>query len=1483
MLFRSLPGPLGSWRGQRVLRRFPLAKLQQGLLFHRDVSDDYVTYSTTVELRGRVDTELLRSALADVAERHEVLRTAIDVTADDGPEQVVLAEAALPLCEHDLLGLTAEEQERSVDAWTETVRKRPFHWERAPLFEFHLHRVAEDRALLSVIEPLLDGWSVTVLLRDVLDAYETLHARAAGLPLPATAERWPSRKTLPSYAEFVRLEREAERAEQTREFWRSQLTTAGEARWSLALAKDRSARPGEWHRRNHVLDESEVAALTALADRLRVPVKSVLMAVHARTVSLFSGGGRAATGVMVNGRPETEGSADACGLFLNILPLTVDPSSATSWEELITRVREWESTVWRHRRLPYSTIVEDAGVDGVDSVFNFTNFHRYEDPITDEGRCLRMGEVTGLDQTYFDITVQCSLDPQGQRLRVSVDSRFPSIGDEDAARMLDYFVHLLRSVVADPHAAPADSALTGADAGRLRRLSGADDVRDWPAVDNLAAVGDEHARKHPETVAMAGTDGVWTYERLSQGSTACARAILEAAPHRSGDPAPVVAVLATRSTRYWAAVLGIWRAGATYLPISPDLPHGRIATMLRQAGAEVVVTDDAMDPVLQAELAAGGVRTIAVSVTEAPAKPAAPFARTMADRAYIVFTSGSTGEPKGACIGPDAMFNHLMSKANLLGLDDTGVVAQVAPASFDQSIWQCMAPWLVGGKVLVVDEALMLAPPRLVDAFAEHGVTVFETVPSHLAVLLEAIECGSVAWPRPGMALKHLMVSGEALTADLTARWFEVASCPLINAYGATECADDFTHAVLRGPQPGDPVSIGSPIPNCVVEVVDGEGRPLPIGVAGELQASGRPVGLGYVNPEHEEGRFEERTGPEGTRHVYRTGDLVRFRNDGQLVWLSRLDDDIKFRGRRMSLGEIDHHLRDHEGVADAVTIVVRRPEGEHLRAVVVGDEDRTGAAILRDHLAQRVPRWMLPDEILTVAGMPLTPHGKVDRAALAALPSGTASSRDTPRPARRAALIRETASDGAVDEVAEAVRDEWIRVLGRRPAADSDFFRDGGASLDSVRLAARVGARLGAEVDAATLLRAPRFDAFVQTVTSLRPAVDRPSTPPALRVNSPEDLRYLEAADSAALLGEVPGGRLDAAAIGYVSTHALARTGMPKEEVLAAVGATEPLLRRVFITPAGTVGHFLVPLVTGDLFADPGRTAAVVARAVRNACAMGARCTALTGMLASSLDYGAALAPGVPPGSVTTGHDVTASAVVLNLTRAMEQTGTRFADHEVSVVGLGSVGTAATRLAVEVLGSPRKINLVDGPGHLARAEQAAKELVEAGCTAVIECAESAPDALPDLVYEGTLIVGAASAHGVMDIDRVAPGTIVNDDSSPHLFDVDRAVARHRSGDIHVTEGGMLLWPAPLSEIRWRPQDPRLASVLGAIRSHRSGRSAMGCITAGVLRTDGDGPVPVIGRPGPEHVRRTYRALTEQGFGGTAALLEDRPVVRERA
>ena len=491
---------------------------------------------------------------------------------------------------------------------------------------------------------------------------------------------------------------------------------------------------------------------------------------------------------------------------------------------------------------------------------------------------------------------------------------------------------------------------------------------------------------------MAVEDGEesYTYADLAALSRSYAHQI-----RRHADGAhPVVGVMASRSARYWAAVLGIWRAGGTYVALSPGLPAERLQQMTDQAAVQLVFLDP-RDPGETTEALPEAVTRLPLEAV--PAESVEEFApQPLAEAAYVLFTSGSTGRPKGARIGPAQMANHWWAKTDLLTLDEACVVGQSARASFDVSIWQFAVLWLRGGRVVVLDDVLLLDPARLFQRLDERGVRLFETVPSHLAALLDAIDLGTVPWPRPGSRLDCLMVTGEAVPAEVCRRWLRAGGAPIVNAYGPTECADDIAHQLIDDPDITGTVPIGRPIPNIALQVTNAHGQPVPLGVEGELRVTGACIGLGYLDPADEPGRFLRNQRREVV--AYRTGDRARFTENGELLWLGRIDAEVKVRGRRIELGDIETHLRTHPAVKDAAATVVGEGDGR-LRAVV---DPRTGHTVhgdqLRAHLRAHVPGWMLPDEISLTSALPLTAHGKLDRTAL----TTDSFAPPSPRPPRR-------------------------------------------------------------------------------------------------------------------------------------------------------------------------------------------------------------------------------------------------------------------------------------------------------------------------------------------------------------------------------------------------------------------------------------------------------------------------------------------------
>ncbi|MDH6439007.1 amino acid adenylation domain-containing protein [Streptomyces sp. SAI-144] len=539
---------------------------------------------------------------------------------------------------------------------------------------------------------------------------------------------------------------------------------------------------------------------------------------------------------------------------------------------------------------------------------------------------------------------------------------------------------------------------------------------------------EERVGKHPDAVAAVQGERQWTYAELNSRANRVGRALLARGLEAEG----VVAVVMERDLDWMAAVLGVLKAGGVYLPVEPHFPAERVSRTLSRAGCELVVTERGSTGSLSGTTATTLFVDAAYAESHADDDLGIPVA---ADQlAYIYFTSGSTGEPKGAMCEHAGFVNHVLAKVEDLGIGEDDVVAQTAPQCFDISLWQLLAGPVVGGRTLVVDQETVLDVPRFVDTVVRGRVNVLQVVPSYLEAVLA--ELGQR--PRELADLRCVSVTGEAVKRELVQRWFAtVPGIRLANAYGLTETSDDTNHEVMDRVPDGDRVPLGRPVRNVRVYVVDEDLVPVPLGAPGEIVFSGVCVGRGYVNdPERTAAAFMEDPYRPGER-LYRSGDVGRWRSDGRLEFLGRRDTQIKIRGFRVEIGEIENALLRVAGVRDGAVVVVR---GTQLAAFCAGPEP-VGADAVRERLAASLPDYMVPAVVHWREHLPLTANGKTDRRTLTAL----AEDLD-------AAVAVEPVTAGE-----RRLADAWAEVLGvpaDRIGRLDHFFDRGGTSLSAVRLA---------------------------------------------------------------------------------------------------------------------------------------------------------------------------------------------------------------------------------------------------------------------------------------------------------------------------------------------------------------------------------------------------------------------------------------------
>jgi amino acid adenylation domain-containing protein len=785
-----------------------------------------------------------------------------------------------------------------------------------------------------------------------------------------------------------------------RQFWRGVLAEGGATRiprWSLEPA-------GLVAEVDLAVPEEVDAGLRRLTDELAVPLHTLLLAAHGAVLAALSGDRTVTTGYVPGpGRPP--------------LPcrLTTAPPS---WRALVQHAHQVESGLQAHRDFPVGDLLRELG--SVDPPFETVL-----DP-AEGGADLPEGAVLHVSARRHD-----------GRLVLHLCHRSDVLDADSAGRIAGYHLAALSAMAADPDAEHARQSLLSPDELRHQTEEFAGPHRDLPDR-RFHELFEERAAADPDRVAAVHRDTAWTYRELNDRANRLGRALLARGLTREG----VVAVVTERNLDWMAAVLAVFKAGGVYLPIEPHFPADRIATTLARASCRLVLTE--RDSTGSLDTALGrlpGVDKLLVddAYREDHAQGDLGVAVTSDQLAYIYFTSGSTGEPKGAMCEHAGMLNHLYAKIDDLQIGDGQVVAQTAPQCFDISLWQLVSSLLVGGRTLLVEQQVVLDVERFVDTITAGRVNVLQIVPSYLEVVLTYLE----QHPRTLPDLRFVSVTGEALKKELTERWF--AALPgirLVNAYGLTETSDDTNHEVMDRPPDRERVPLGRPVNNVRVLVVDEHLSPVPLGAPGEIVFSGVCVGRGYVNdPERTRQAFPPDPFRAGGR-LYRSGDHGRWLPEGKLEFLGRKDTQVKISGFRIEIGEVENTLLRVPGVRDGA-VVVAAPVGANPYLVAFYTGARPlGTELLRERLTASLPVYMVPKAFHWKESLPLTANSKIDRKTLTALAGASAAEHDHTAP-RTPAERRLAAA--------------WAKVLGipqDHIGRQDSFFDRGGTSLSAVKLA---------------------------------------------------------------------------------------------------------------------------------------------------------------------------------------------------------------------------------------------------------------------------------------------------------------------------------------------------------------------------------------------------------------------------------------------
>ncbi|MFD6449837.1 non-ribosomal peptide synthase/polyketide synthase, partial [Nocardia sp. NPDC060220] len=1176
--------------------QIPLSLAQQRMWFLNrfDSATGVNNIPLAVRLTGDLDIDALRQAVADVVDRHEVLRTVYPETADGQGVQVVLPAGQMPISLHPITVGEDEIRDRISElvlAGFDVTAEVPVRAELLRIAGSMDGSHPDTHVLVFVVHHISgDGWSVRPLARDVMIAYA---ARSRGeapgwTPLPvqyADFALW-QRETLGSEADSASM------IAQQVAYWSQNLAGLPD---QLDLPADR-ARPAVASNRGGVhefsIDPALSAGLNALA---REHGASLFMVVHAAFAALLarlSGSDDIAIGTAVAGRGEAV-LDDAIGMFVNTLVLRSAVDPAQPFTELLAQTRENDLAAFGHADLPFERLVEILNparsqarhpLFQVMLSFQNTGEASFELPGL-EVAGVPLDVVTAKFDLHLNLADRHRADGSADGMTAEFAYATDMFDADTIAVLAQRLVRMLTAVVAKPARAIGEVELLAP--AEYRQV-----VTDWNATEHpvdqaatLVSMFEAQAATSPRATAVTFEGTSLSYREFTAQVNRLARHLIA----QGVGPDTMVALGMRRSLDLVIGMYAVSVAGGAYVPLDPDHPAERTHYVLETAAPVCVLTT------VRDEFDAGSTTALNIEgldlsgYSDAPVTDAERIAPLRpANTAYVIFTSGSTGRPKGVAVSHGAIVNRLVWMQEAYGLTEADVVLQKTPATFDVSVWEFFWPLQIGARLVVAKPDGHRDPAYLAEIIATEDVTTAHFVPSMMSVFVaELAESAAVALAdgaEVSSSLRLVFASGEALPAPTAQRMRALTGAALHNLYGPTEAAVDVTfHEVTDADTTSVP--IGAPVFNTQVYVLDSRLHPAPVGVPGELYLAGVQLARGYVNrPDLTADRFvADPFGEDGAR-MYRTGDLVAWTADGELEYLGRTDFQVKLRGLRIELGEIESALTALPSIAQSV-VVVRSDErlGDQLVGYLI---PAAGAGIdldaVRTELGGALPAYMVPTAFVILDAFPLNASGKLDRKAL-------------PAPVFEAKVFR-----AASTPIEEIVAGTFGDVLGvTRVGADDDFFELGGNSLLATQVTARIGAALDTQLSVRDLFEASTVSALAARAEHnagsgrTRPRLTAGERPAVIPL-SPAQQRYwflnqFDTSTSAVdniplavrLTGELDVPALEQAIGDVFARHEMLRTTYPgspdgPHQVILPVSQSRAVVHHIAVTEAELLGSVI-------------------------------------------------------------------------------------------------------------------------------------------------------------------------------------------------------------------------------------------------------------------------------------------------------------------
>ncbi|MCK5811275.1 MAG: amino acid adenylation domain-containing protein [Clostridiales bacterium] len=1381
--------------------------------------------SSTLKINAPLNFAIMEKALNHTIQKNSAFRTRITEIKGQ-PKQYMVPYKYQPI---DVFDFSNGDIKKMYE-WDEVMTRKPIYETDSQLFYAAFLKTNKHSVALYIKfhHIIADAWTIITFGNDFMAFYKTITDGG-------TVDEIEN----PSYFDYIEKERQylaSNRFIKDETFWLEQYKNIPELKTLKPRKMENENK--EAKRKTYILPDKLAKKIRQHCSNSNTSIFSLYLSAMALYFNRTRGDDEVVFGTPVLNRSNVK-DKNTYGMFISTAPIKVTIDDSQDYNTFAETINTQWMSLLKHQKYPYTILLQKLREKHndfkklYDVVISYQNakFIKSESEYQHEGRWHQCGY-------------------QMESLNIHINDRE---SDGDIIIDYDYLTDLFYEKEIDFLNAHVISLLWHSIDNPARKLPYIEMISEnekekilynfndtktsYPRDKTVQSLFEDQVLKAPLAPCIIFEGKQLTYSQFNEKANMLARYLRE----NGIGPNDIISVLIPRSHELMITIMGIIKAGASYLPMNPEYPVDRINRILVSSNSKMLLTHSS---VTKDQLSCNQICKVDQIDLKNYETSNLPNNNSPNDLIYTIYTSGTEGNPKGVMIEHKSLINFIYGVKDLLDFTNKSRVLSVTSTTFDIFVFENFTSWLTGSCIILANEMQQNNPLELKKLIVENTIDKILTTPSRMKMLMNEKSYGAFL-----QNITVIMLGGEVFPGSLYLKLRRETNAKIVDGYGPTETTIGVTFKELKRT-----INIGKPIANTQIYILDKHKNLLPIGVPGEMYIGGECLSRGYLNDDKlTQEKFVENPFMKKEK-LYKTGDYARWYSQGEIEYICRLDSQIKINGYRVELQEIEKSIARFNGIKDVVVIDFDdNHQNKYLCAYLIYDE-KISLPSLRNALKETLPRYMIPSYFVEIDHIPLTLSGKIDKKRL-------------PKPNTHKDFKKKTIAPRNKSE--KLLHTIWCDLLKSASIGiDDDFFEMGGDSLAAIQMVSFLYTHT-MTVSIQNIYDYPTIRTLSHLISTNKKKIH--FTPKNKKYKVSNAHICFEKTPLAELIETNKLAKIDSAAITYI----------PEDIVETLAIHKEPTLFNYMETAQGNIGLFAIPISSRDLYSNKKTLISLCQQTINIAHHLGAKVVSLTGLIPSATSYGYDLEKVLRneplSAKITTGHSTTAASVVLSIERLLKHSNRTIVDERVAFVGLGSVGTSVAKLLLSVLEHPASLTLCDIYQRSDFLYDFRKHIeTRLSYENDIMIAISNGSSLPDEVYEATMIVGATNVPNILDISKIKPGTLIIDDSGPHCFNKEDAIKRlHEKSDILFTEGGVLESNEIINKRIYLPAGIRDNVLNSYSQQFASDRDITGCILSSLLSAKYDSLQPVLGISKLSECIRNYKLLNELQYLGAMPHCDD--------